>query len=39
MKKKPNVVLIFVDNQPAKMLGCGGNDEIHTLCNPSKSVV
>jgi arylsulfatase A-like enzyme len=28
--KKPNVVLIYVDNQPAKMLGCAGNDEIHT---------
>jgi len=28
--KNPNVVLIYVDNQPAKMLGCAGNDEIHT---------
>ncbi len=27
---RPNVVLIYVDNQPAKMLGCAGNDEIHT---------
>ena len=27
---RPNVVLIFVDNQPAKMMGCAGNDEIHT---------
>ena len=27
---KPNIVLIFVDNQPAKMLGCAGNPEIHT---------
>ena len=27
---KPNVVLIFVDNQPANMLGCSGNDEIYT---------
>ncbi len=27
MMKKPNVVLIYVDNQPAKMLGCAGNDE------------
>jgi arylsulfatase A-like enzyme len=29
-KKKPNVVLIFVDNQPADMMGCYGNKEIHT---------
>ena len=27
---KPNIILIFVDNQPAKMLGCAGNPEIHT---------
>lgn len=27
---RPNVVLIFVDNQPARMMGCAGNDEIHT---------
>ncbi len=27
---QPNIVLIFVDNQPANMLGCSGNDEIHT---------
>ena len=27
---KPNIILIFVDNQPAKMLGCAGNEEIHT---------
>ena len=26
----PNIVLIFVDNQPAGMLGCAGNSEIHT---------
>ena len=26
----PNIVLIFVDNQPAGMLGCAGNREIHT---------
>ena len=26
----PNIILIFVDNQPANMLGCAGNDEIHT---------
>jgi len=30
LMKKTNVVLIYVDNQPAKMLGCAGNDEIHT---------
>lgn len=30
MSKKPNVLLIFVDNQPAKMMGCAGNDEVHT---------
>lgn len=30
MTKQPNIILIFVDNQPAKMLGCAGNDEIHT---------
>ncbi|WP_114286693.1 sulfatase-like hydrolase/transferase [Candidatus Halocynthiibacter alkanivorans] len=29
-KKSPNVLLIFVDNQPAKMMGCAGNDEVHT---------
>ncbi len=28
--KKPNVILIFVDNHPANMLGCAGNDEVHT---------
>ena len=28
--KQPNIVLIFVDNQPADMMGCSGNDEIHT---------
>jgi len=27
---KANIVLIFVDNQPANMLGCAGNDEVHT---------
>ena len=26
----PNIVLIFVDNQPAEMMGCAGNDEVHT---------
>lgn len=29
-KSRPNVVLIFVDNHPAMMLGCAGNAEIHT---------
>ena len=28
--RKPNVLLIFVDNQPASMMGCYGNDEIFT---------
>ncbi len=28
--KQPNVLLIFVDNHPANMLGCSGNTEIHT---------
>lgn len=27
---RPNIVLIFVDNQPANMMGCAGNDEVHT---------
>ncbi|MDH3741063.1 MAG: sulfatase-like hydrolase/transferase, partial [Hyphomicrobiales bacterium] len=30
MTQQPNIVLIFVDNQPAKMLGCAGNDEVYT---------
>ena len=30
LKNQPNILLIFVDNQPAKMLGCSGNKEIHT---------
>jgi len=30
LKKQPNILLVFVDNQPAKMLGCSGNEEIHT---------
>ncbi len=25
---QPNILLIFVDNQPANMMGCYGNDEI-----------
>ena len=28
--RKSNVLLIFVDNQPASMMGCYGNDEIFT---------
>jgi arylsulfatase A-like enzyme len=28
--KQPNILLIFVDNQPAEMTGCYGNAEIHT---------
>ncbi len=27
---KPNILLIFVDNHPANMMGCSGNTEIHT---------
>ncbi len=27
---EPNILLIFVDNQPANMMGCYGNDEIFT---------
>jgi arylsulfatase A-like enzyme len=27
---KPNILLIFVDNQPANMMGCYGNDEIYS---------
>ena len=27
---KPNIVLIFTDNQQASTLGCYGNQEIHT---------
>ena len=30
MRTKPNIVLIFTDNQQAATLGCYGNDEIHT---------
>lgn len=30
MKNKPNVVLIFTDNQQASTLGCYGNSEVHT---------
>ncbi len=26
----PNIILVFVDNQPAELLGCYGNAEIHT---------
>jgi len=28
--RQPNIFLIFVDNQPASMMGCYGNDEIFT---------
>ncbi|WP_323785440.1 sulfatase [Thalassovita sp.] len=27
---RPNILLVFVDNQPAKMMGCSGNSEVHT---------
>jgi len=27
---RPNILLVFVDNQPATMMGCSGNSEIHT---------
>ena len=30
MKSKPNVVLIFTDNQQASTLACYGNTEVHT---------
>lgn len=30
MSKKPNIILIFTDNQQAATLGCYGNAEIHT---------
>ncbi len=30
MSKKPNIVLIFTDNQQASTLACYGNDEVHT---------
>ncbi len=28
--KKPNILVFMSDNQPADLLGCYGNDEIHT---------
>ena len=28
--RQPNILLIFVDNQPASMMGCYGNEEIFT---------
>jgi arylsulfatase A-like enzyme len=28
--RQPNILLIFVDNQPASMMGCYGNNEIFT---------
>ena len=30
MTRRPNILLIMADNQPADMLGCYGNDEVHT---------
>ena len=30
MAARPNIVLIMTDNQPADLLGCYGNEEIHT---------
>jgi len=30
MKSKPNIVLIFTDNQQASTLACYGNSEVHT---------
>jgi arylsulfatase A-like enzyme len=30
VSKKPNIVLIFTDNQQAETLGCYGNSEVHT---------
>jgi len=29
-QNRPNVLLIIADNQPAELLGCYGNSEIHT---------
>ena len=29
-KKRPNVVLIMTDNQPADLLGCYGNAEMRS---------
>ena len=26
----PSIILVFVDNQPAELLGCYGNAEIRT---------
>ena len=30
MNKRPNILIIMTDNQPAELLGCYGNDEIST---------
>ena len=30
MARRPNIILFMADNQPADMLGCYGNDEVHT---------
>lgn len=35
MAKRPNILFIMTDNQPADMLGCYGNDEIPTPHNPA----
>ena len=29
-RKSPNILMFMSDNQPAELLGCYGNDEIHT---------
>lgn len=29
-QKRPNILLIMTDNHPAELLGCYGNEEIHT---------
>jgi arylsulfatase A-like enzyme len=28
--KRPNILFIMSDNHPAQLLGCYGNNEIHT---------
>ena len=30
LAKRPNILMFMSDNQPAELLGCYGNDEIHT---------
>ena len=29
-RDRPNILLFMSDNQPAELLGCYGNDEVHT---------